>query len=1051
MQLAELFIKRPVMTSLIMLAIMLFGIIAYRSLPVNDLPTVDYPTIQVSSQLPGANPDTMASSVALPLEREFSTIAGVDSMTSANGTGVSNITIKFVLEKSIDAAAQDVQAAISRAQRQLPQDMPAPPSFQKVNPADQPVLYLAFSSPTLPLSTVHEFADTMVAQRVSMINGVAQVLIYGSQKYAVRAMLDPKALVSRGIGMDEIADSLKKGNVNIPTGVLQGKTQALTIQAGGQLYKAKDYEPLIVAYRNGAPVRLGELGRLEDSVENDKIAAWFNTRGKITRAIVLAIQRQPGVNTIEVVDSIKKLLPTFRAQLPGSVELDILFDRTDTIKESVADVKFTMMLTICLVILVIFVFLRNVSATIIPSLALPLSIVGAFAAMYLMKFSVNNITLMVLTLSVGFVVDDAIVMLENIVRHMEQGETPMEAALKGAREISFTIISMTISLVAVFIPVLFMKGMLGRLLHEFAVTITCAILISGFVSLSLTPMLCSRFLRSHHGENHGRLYNMMEAVFTGIYSFYERTLGAMLRYRRTVLISTIIMTGITVWLFTKVPTGLLPSDDIGAIFSFTEGAQGISFEDMKRHQLQLAAIVAQEPNVEAFMSSAGAGGNRVVSNSGFMFLKLKPRKERKLNADQIILKLRPKVMSVPGIMMFMQNPPPIRLEATLAKSQYQYTVQSPDTEELYKRAGELEARLRQIPTLVDVTSDLQMKNPQLQIDIDRDKASALGITAQQIEDTLYYAYGDRQVSTIYAPNNQYKVILELEPIYQTDPVMLSLLYVRSSRTGNLVPLSTIASIRRTLGPLSVNHLGQIPAVTLSFNLRPDTPLSAAVDTINKVARETLPPSFTTGFQGVAQAYQQSMVGLMVLIIMAIVVIYIVLGVLYESYIHPLTILSGLPSAGFGALLTLLIFGKELNLYGFVGIIMLIGIVKKNAIMMIDFALEAQRNEGLSPLDAIHKGALVRFRPIMMTTMAALMGSLPIALGIGAGAESRRTLGLAIVGGLLVSQALTLYITPVIYYYMDRLQEWVRRRFGSTPKNLHSQKVVTPVKTGVQGF
>jgi HAE1 family hydrophobic/amphiphilic exporter-1 len=579
--------------------------------------------------------------------------------------------------------------------------------------------------------------------------------------------------------------------------------------------------------------------------------------------------------------------------------------------------------------------------------------------------------------------------------------------------------------------------MLGRLLHEFAVTITCAILISGFVSLSLTPMLCSRFLRSHQGERHGRLYNLMEEIFAGMYAFYERTLSGALRYRRTVLVSTLVMSGVTVWLFTKVPTGLLPSDDIGAIFAFTEGAQGVSFDDMSRHQQQLASIVAQEPDIEAFMSSAGAGGNRVGSNSGFMFIKLRPRHERKLNADEIILKLRPKVMSVPGIMMFMQNPPPIRLEASLAKSQYQYTVQSPDTDELYRRAAELETKLKQVPTLVDVTSDLQMKNPQIQIDIDRDKASALGITAQQIEETLYYAYGDRQVSTIYAPNNQFKVILELEPQYQTDPEMLSLLYVRSPRTGNLVPLTTIASIRRTLGPLSVNHLGQLPAVTLSFNLRPDTPLSAAVEIINKVARETLPPSFTTGFQGVAQAYQQSMVGLTVLIIMAIVVIYIVLGILYESYIHPITILSGLPSAGFGALLTLLIFGKELNLYGFVGIIMLIGIVKKNAIMMIDFALEAQRNEGLAPLDAIHKGALVRFRPIMMTTMAALMGSLPIAVGIGAGAESRRTLGLAIVGGLLVSQALTLYITPVIYYYMDRLQEWVRRRLGIKSKAILS--------------
>ena len=1024
------------MTTLVMMSILVFGIAAYRLLPVSDLPNVDFPTIQVSAGLPGASPDTMASAVATPLERQFSTIAGLDSMTSTNALGNTRITLQFNLSRDIDAAGQDVQAMIAKAAKQLPQNMPTPPTYNKVNPADQPVLYLALSSPTLPISTVYEYADTFVAQRISMISGVAQVQVFGSQKFAVRAQLDPRALANRKIGIDEVGNALALGNVNLPTGTLQGEKQAFTIQATGQLYNAAAYRPLIVAYRSGSPVRLEELGRVIDSVENDKVANWY----KNERAVVLAIQRQPGTNTVEVVDSIKKLLPDFRIQIPPSVKLEVLYDRSVSIRESVRDVKFTLLLALCLVVLVIFLFLRNISATVIPSLALPFSIIGTFAAMYLLGFSVNNITLMALTLSVGFVVDDAIVMLENIMRHVEKGEPVFRAALTGSREIGFTILSMTLSLVAVFIPVLFMGGILGRILHEFAVTISMAILISGFVSLTLTPMLCSRFIRPAAAARHGRLYLFMERFFNGMLHTYERTLKLVLNYRRTTLAVTIILTLVTAFLFTKIPMGFLPSEDTGQIFAFTEAAQGISFEDMVKHQKALAAIVAEDPNIAVFMSAVGASGISVANNSGRMFMRLKPRGERELSADEIIQELRPKVSQVPGIMMFMQNLPAIRIGGQLTKSQYQFTLQSPDTGELYHSAMEMESKMRALPQLQDVTSDLQINNPQVNIDINRDKASALGITAQQIEDALYYAYGSRQVSTIYAPNNQYQVILELEPRYQTDPSALSMLYIRSN-TNQLVPLNTLATLTRNTGPLTVNHLGQLPAVTVSFNLKPGVSLGDAVNIVEKLARGTLPQTVSTSFQGTAQAFQSSMKGLWLLLIMALLVIYIVLGILYESFIHPLTILSGLPAAVFGALTTLMLFHKDLNIYAFVGVIMLLGIVKKNAIMMIDFALAAQRNEGKAPLDAIYEGALVRFRPIMMTTMAALMGTLPIAIGFGAGAESRRPLGLAVVGGLVVSQLLTLYITPVVFYYMDKFQHMVSNRVGRR-KNKRGPEIAT---------
>ena len=1024
MSISALFIRRPITTTLVMLAFLLFGVIGYLQLPQSDLPNVDFPTILVTASVPGASPDTMASAVATPLERQFSTIAGLDSMTSTNALGNTQITLQFNLSRNIDAAAQDVQAAISRAAKQLPPDMPSPPSYQKVNPADQPVLYLSLSSTTLPLSVVDEYAETLLAERISMVSGVAQVLVFGSQKYAVRVQLDPTALASRGIGIDEVVGAVQKQNVNLPTGILWGPHQAVTIQASGQLTEAKAYRPLIVAYRGGSPVRLEQIGRVIDSVENDKIASWYND----TPAIVLAIQRQPGTNTIQVVDSIKKLLQTLEASIPPSVSIALLYDRSVSIRESVQDVKFTLFLAVCLVVLVIFLFLRNLSATLIPSLALPIAIVGTFAAMDLLGYSLDNLSLMALILSVGFVVDDAIVMLENIVRHMEHGEPPLEAALNGSREIGFTIVSMTLSLVVVFVPVLFLGGILGRLLHEFAVTISMAILISGFVSLTLTPMLCSRFLRPPQTLSHGRLYGSAERVFNGMQKAYQWSLQRVLKHPLATLLLSGLIFVFTLYLFFFIPKGFLPSEDTGQIFAFTEAAQGISYDSMVRHQKSVAAVIRQDPSVDSFMSSIGASGVSVASNTGRLFIRLKDRKVRKLNVDEIIQRFRSKLAAIPGIQVFMQNLPPIRIGGVLTKSQYQFTLQSPDTNELFRYAPLLEERLRKIPGLQDVTSDLEIKSPQVNVEIDRDKASALGVTAQQVEDALSSAYSSRQVSTIYAPNNEYQVIVELEPQYQMDPSALALLYIRSAG-GTLVPLNAVAQLRAGAGPLTVNHLGQLPAVTLSFNLKPGVSLGEAVAAVEKDARRILPSTISTSFQGAAQAFQESLRGLGILLLMAILVIYIVLGILYESFIHPLTILSGLPSAAFGALLTLLLFRMDLNVYAFVGVILLVGLVKKNAIMMIDFALEAERKEGKKPAEAIFQGCLIRFRPIMMTTLSALLGTLPIAIGFGAGAESRRPMGLAVVGGLLFSQIITLYITPVIYIYLDRLQEKMNRKFS----------------------
>ncbi|MBK7922847.1 MAG: efflux RND transporter permease subunit [Gemmatimonadetes bacterium] len=1022
MNIAELFIRRPVMTTLVMAGILVFGVTAYRNLPVSDLPTIDYPTISVSANLAGASPETMASSVATPLERQFSTIAGLDALTSTSGQGNTSITLQFTLDRDIDDAAADVQAAIAQTLRQLPQNM-VPPSYSKVDPSQSPVLYYALTSATLPLSTLDEYGQTLISQRLSTVEGVAQVQVYGSQKYAVRIQLDPQALAARKIGLDEVSRAISTGNVNLPSGILWGTDRAYAVEAEGQLESAAAFRPLIVAWRDGVPVRLGDLGRVIDSVQETKAAGWFNG----TRSIVLAIQRQPGTNTVAVADRVKAAMAQIQRQLPAAVKVETLYDRSVTIQESVHEVKFTLYLTLCLVILTIFLFLRNLSATVIPSLALPMSLVGTFAVMYVLGYSLDNLSLMALTLSVGFVVDDAIVMLENIVRHMEMGKPARQAAFDGAREIGFTILSMTISLVAVFIPLVFMGGLVGRLFREFAVTIAVAILVSGFVSLTLTPMLGSRFLKPGRHGGGGAPDSATERVFAATLRWYLRTLDWVMARRRMALAASFAVLVATIWLAVIIPKGFLPSEDTAQLRGTTEAAEGTSFEAMLRLQRQAAAIVGADSNVANFMSAVGSGGRSSNINQGRFFIHLKPRRERRQTADEVARSLSGRMSAVPGMKVYFQNPPAISIGGRSTKSLYQYTIQGPDIAELYGTAGELERALRALPQLHDVTTDLNIRNPQVRVKIDRERTAAYGLTVQAVEQALYDAYGARQVSTIYTATNQYWVVLELLPEYQRDLGALSLLGLRAAN-GALVPLTALAEVTPDVGPLTVNHSGQLPSVTLSFDVVPGTSIGQAVAAVEKAAEPILPGSVTARFAGTAQAFQDSQQGLLLLLVLAIVVIYIVLGILYESFLHPLTILSGLPFAGFGALVTLLVAGLDLSVYAFVGIIMLVGLVKKNAIMMLDFAIEAERKEGKSPEAAILEASAVRFRPIMMTTFAALLGTLPIAFATGTGAESRRPLGLAVVGGLLFSQFVTLYVTPVIYVTLDRL---AARRRGDT--------------------